>query len=124
MASSLDSSVNGSSPARPLLERVRERVDRAAASIGDKGRTGRRSIERRRGAKPAPTLGSSVPRELRALRTVFREMGRTQRTARRQTGQAPSPVVREAARAFREAPSLSALVLVAASLDEIGLLSW
>jgi hypothetical protein len=51
-------------------------------------------------------------------------MGRTQRTARRQTGQAPSPVVREAALAFREAPSLSALVLVAASLDEVGLLSW
>jgi hypothetical protein len=51
-------------------------------------------------------------------------MGRTQRTARRQTGQAPSPVVREAARAFRRDPSLSALVLVAASLDEVGLLSW
>jgi hypothetical protein len=51
-------------------------------------------------------------------------MGRTQRSARRQTGQAPSPVVRDAARAFRQAPSLSALVLVAASLDEVGLLSW
>ena len=106
-----------SSPVRPLIERVRERVDRAAATLGA-GRS------ERRGAKPAPTLSSGVPREVRALRRVFREMGRTQRTARRQTGQAPSPVVREAALAFREAPSLSALVLVAASLDEVGLLSW
>jgi len=64
------------------------------------------------------------PRELRALRRVFREMGRTQRSTRRQTGQAPSPVVREAARAFRRDPSLSSLVLVAASLDEVGLLAW
>jgi hypothetical protein len=107
-----------SSPVRPLIERVRERVDRAAASLGPGGRS------ERRGAKTAQTLSSGVPREVRAMRRVFREMGRTQRTARRQTGQAPSPVVREAALAFREAPSLSALVLVAASLDEVGLLSW
>jgi hypothetical protein len=33
-------------------------------------------------------------------------------------------VVREAAQAFREAPSLPALVLVATSLDEAGLLGW
>ncbi len=74
--------------------------------------------------RPKPLLGSEDVRELQALRRVFRDMGRTQRTTRRQTGQAPSPIVREAARAFRRAPSLSALVLVAASLDEAGLLSW
>jgi hypothetical protein len=62
--------------------------------------------------------------EVRALRRVFRDMGRAQRTARHQSGQEPSPVVRDAARAFRRAPSLSALVLVAASLDEVGLLAW
>lgn len=107
-----------SSPARPLIERVRERVDKAAANLGEVGRG------ERRGVKAKQTLGSGAPRETRALRRVFREMGRTQRTARRQTGQAPSPVVREAARAFRRDPSLSALVLVAASLDEVGLLSW
>jgi len=107
-----------SSPTRPLIERVRERVDRAAATLGNE-----RRIERR-GVKPAQASGSGGPREMRALRRVFREMGRTQRTARHQTGQAPSPVVREAARAFRRDPSLSSLVLVAASLDEVGLLSW
>jgi hypothetical protein len=117
MATPPKSADTSSSPARPLIERVRERVDKAAATLGQAGRSERRG-------KPALTLGSAGPREVRALRRVFREMGRTQRTARRQTGQAPSPVVREAARAFREAPSLSALVLVAASLDEVGLLSW
>jgi hypothetical protein len=90
-------------------------VNRAAASLGTEQRGERRK---------APPLDSGAPREMRALRRVFREMGRTQRTARRQSGQAPSPVVREAARAFRRDPSLSALVLVAASLDEVGLLSW
>jgi hypothetical protein len=118
MAIPSESPETPSSPTRPLLERVRERVDKAAASLGDGER------HERRGVKPARTLGSGPPREMRALRRVFREMGRTQRTARRQTGQAPSPVVREAARAFRRDPSLSALVLVAASLDEVGLLSW
>jgi len=118
MATPPESPVTSSSPPRPLIERVRERVDRAAATLGEAGRG------ERRGSKDARTLGSAGPREVRALRRVFRDMGRTQRTARRQTGQAPSPVVREAARAFREAPTLSALVLVAASLDEIGLLSW
>jgi hypothetical protein len=113
-----ESPETSSSPARPLIERVRERVDRAAATLGQAGRG------ERRGSKPVQTLGSAAPREVRALRRVFREMGRTQRRARRQTGQSPSPVVRDAARAFREAPSLSALVLVAASLDEVGLLSW
>jgi hypothetical protein len=96
-------SSKGSSLPRPLIERVRERVDQAAATQGPTGR--------RQG-------------DVHALRRVFREMGRSQRTTRRRTGQAPSPVVREAAQAFREAPSLSALVLVAASLDEVGLLTW
>lgn len=118
MATHSESPETPSSPPRPLIERVRERVDKAAASLGAGGR------HERRGVKSAQTLASGAPREMRALRRVFREMGRTQRTARRETGQAPSPVVREAALAFRQAPSMSALVLVAASLDEVGLLSW
>jgi hypothetical protein len=118
MATSPTSPANPVPPTRPLIDRVRERVDRAAATLNDRGRG------ERRGARAGQTLGSRLPRETRALRRVFREMGRTQRTARRQNGQAPSPVVREAALAVREAPSLSALVLVAASLDEVGLLAW
>jgi hypothetical protein len=115
MTTSSESSESPISPDRPLLDRVRERVNRAAASLGTEQRGERRT---------APPSDSGAPREMRALRRVFREMGRTQRTTRRQSGQAPSPVVREAARAFRRDPSLSALVLVAASLDEVGLLSW
>jgi hypothetical protein len=109
---------NGSSLPRPLIERVRERVDQAAATQGS---TDRRE---RRGAAPRQGSAAGGQGDVRALRRVFREMGRSQRSTRRKTGQAPSPVVREAAQAFREAPSLSALVLVAASLDEVGLLSW
>jgi hypothetical protein len=109
-------SSEGSSASRPLIERVRERVDRAAATQGSTGRRERRGSP---AGQASPGQG-----DVRALRRVFREMGRSQRSTRRRTGQAPSPVVREAAHAFREAPSLSALVLVAASLDEAGLLSW
>jgi len=105
-------------PARPLGERVQERVAAAAASLAS----------RRRGDRRRKLLtdfrGSANPTDLQALRRVFVDMGRDQRIARHQTGQAPSPVVRQAALAFRQAPSLSALVLVAASLEEIGLLSW
>jgi hypothetical protein len=100
------------------MERVRERVDQAAAIQGASG-----GGERRGAAARQASVGGAQG-EIRALRRVFREMGRSQRTTRRQTGQAPSPVVREAAQAFREAPSLSALVLVATSLDEAGLLGW
>ena len=110
-------SSDGASSRRSLIERVRERVDQAAATEDRSGRGERRGAARQ-------ASGAGAQGEIRALRRVFREMGRSQRTTRRQTGQAPSPVVREAAQAFREAPSLSALVLVATSLDEAGLLSW
>jgi hypothetical protein len=110
-------SSDGAARRRPLIERVRERVDQAAATQDRNGRGGRR------GAAGRQASGAGAG-EIRALRRVFREMGRSQRTTRRRTGQAPSPVVREAAQAFREAPSLPALVLVATSLDEAGLLGW
>ena len=87
---------------RPLVERVQELVTAAETRL---------------------TASPRGPAPLQALHRVFRDMGRAQRTARRRTGEAPSPIVRQAALAFRQAPSLSALVLVAASLDEIGLLS-
>jgi hypothetical protein len=58
------------------------------------------------------------------MRRVFREMGQNQRQYRLQTSQPPYPVVRDAAIAFRRAPSLVTLVCVAASLDELGLLGW
>lgn len=116
MATPRDSEPSPSS--RSLSDRVQEQVTAA---------TSKPSAEKRR-RRPANQLSrvsrEERPEEARALRRVFREMGRSQRTARRQTGQPPFPGVRDAARAFRRAPSFTALVAVAASLDEVGLLSW
>jgi hypothetical protein len=112
---SINPNTSGTPTPRPLSERVQERVITAAAHLPS---------DERRGSKSGPRDGADIPRDVRALHRVFRDMGRSQRTARQQTGQAPSPVVREAALAFRRAPSLESLVLVAASLDEIGLLAW
>jgi hypothetical protein len=106
------------SPNRPLTERVQERVDTVAARL-----TAHQRHERRR-TTFTEAQGGDSPLELRALRRVFHDMGRQQRSARRQTGQAPSHIVRQAALAFRQNPSLPALILVAASLDEVGLLLW
>ncbi len=105
------------SPGRPLIERVQERIDAA---------TDRLSAHQRRARQrdKFTELPGDNPLERQALRHVFREMGRKQRSARRQTGQAPSSIVRQAAVAFRQEPSLPALLLVAASLDEVGLLFW
>jgi hypothetical protein len=106
------------SPAsRSLNDRVQEQIDAATSKLSPNKRP------RRHAERPA-LLGGNGPQELRALQRVFREMGRSQRAARRQAGLAPSSVVREAAQAFRRAPSFTTLVGVAASLDEVGLLSW
>jgi hypothetical protein len=51
-------------------------------------------------------------------------MGHTHRQHRLRTGQHVPIPLREAARAFRAQPSLESLVLVAAFLDEDGLLAW
>lgn len=102
---------------RALSDRVREQVDHATSKLP--GAKRRRKVE-----KPSLLSLSESPRELKALHHVFEDMGRSQRAARQQAGMAPSPVVREAAQAFRRAPSFAALVLVAASLEEVGLLAW
>jgi hypothetical protein len=107
-----------SSATRSLNDRVQEQVDAATSKLSPNKRR-RRPAEQSARFSPRDT-----PQELRALQRVFREMGRSQRAARHQAGLAPSPVVREAAQAFRRAPSFTALVGVAASLDEVGLLSW
>jgi hypothetical protein len=106
------------SPAsRSLNDRVQEQIDAATSKLSPNKRS-------RRPAQRPALLAGAAPQELRALHRVFREMGRSQRAARRQAGLAPSSVVREAAQAFRRAPSFTTLVGVAASLDEVGLLSW
>lgn len=86
-----------------LADRVRQRVASADARL------------RRHGA---------VASEDAALRRVYRDMGLAQRAMRRRTGRAPVPAVRTAAVAFAAAPSMAALVGVAASLEEVNLLAW
>jgi hypothetical protein len=104
-----------SAGSRSISDRVQEQVNAATSKL---------PTDKRRRREGQHLSISGRPREIRALYSVFREMGRSQRAARRQTGLPPFPVVREAAVAFRRAPSFAALVGVAASLDEVGLLSW
>lgn len=62
--------------------------------------------------------------DARSLRRVFNELAVTHRHHRQQSGQRASAELREAARAFKEGPTLPGLVLVASFLEEDGLLAW
>lgn len=86
--------------ARPVSDRVSERVARADAGLD------RKRVTRR---------------ENPALWHVFRDLGELQRNQRRETGAPPSPVVREAAYAFQHTPNLTTLTAVAKLLDAQGL---
>lgn len=90
---------------RSMVDEVRDRVTAAEAALA-----GGPDLPRR-------------PRPARALWRVFHEMGETSRQLRHETGAPPVPAVREAAHAFRRAPSLANLEAVAALLREHGLLS-
>lgn len=59
-----------------------------------------------------------------SMRMVFRQMGRSYRQHRRQTGERVNPAVRNAALAFKGEPSLAALTEVAARLEQEGILNW
>ena len=74
---------------------------------------------------PLATTGHMPPtREASSLRRVFNELAITHRQFRLRSGQHASPALRDAARVFKEAPSFPSLVLVAAFLEEDGLLEW
>ena len=118
MATPQKSRATDASAPDSLVERVRERVATAASRLDHGARAGRRR------SSDTSAQADTKPPEVWALRWVFRDMGRTQRAMRRETGQPPFPAVRTAAIAFRRAPSLNALVGVAASLEEVNLLGW
>lgn len=96
---------DSSEPSLNITQRVRDRVSAA---------------EMRLNAQSVETDGQL---ELHALWEVFNHFGDARREQRRQTGEKALPGLREATRAFRRAPSLSALVSVAVFLDERGLLT-
>lgn len=115
-------------PSSPLADRVRDRVLRARGVLD---RRDGATIRRRRegtlaAAEGKPGLDGKTPlsREVRALRIVFRELGKTHRQYRRRTHAPISGALRSAAIAFKLEPSLISLVPVAGFLDEMQLLKW
>jgi hypothetical protein len=86
-----------------VFEQVSNRVSAAAVELGE----------------VMPPGGELAPK--RALWRVFHEMGTAYRQQRRESGTRPAAGVRDAAVAFRRAPSFTALVTVASLLDEQGL---
>jgi hypothetical protein len=130
---------SGSTPSNaihPLAERVQARVAEVGLALDQRARASRPRSKRAKPPKaearppktellqaskaqsPAPT------REASSIRRVFNELAITHRQFRLRSGQHASPELRDAARVFKEAPSLPSLVVVAAFLEEDGLLEW
>jgi hypothetical protein len=122
----LGSSPNGS--AHPLADRVQARVAEVGLALDQRARASRPRAKRARTqlAAGSPVAPQATPptREASSLRRVFNELAVTHRQFRLRSGQHASPALREAAQAFKEAPSLPSLVMVAAFLEEDGLLEW
>ena len=109
---------------RTITDRLTERLREAGSGVDQS-----RSRSRRRGsdARRLGALDARTPEELRearSLRRVFLDMGKSYREYRRRTGEPVSPEVRDAAVRFRRERSVTSLAGVAASLDELRILSW
>ena len=122
---------SGSTPSsaiHPLAERVQARVSEVGLALDQRARASRPRSKRPKAPKtdlpPATTAHLPPTREARSLRRVFNELAITHRQFRLRSGQHASPELRDAARVFKEAPSFPSLVLVAAFLEEDGLLEW
>lgn len=116
-------------PLQPLIDRVRARVADANLALDRRARSTRPRSARSRQVKSvalgeAQSPTSALTPEIRSLRHVFQELGDTHRQHRRQTGEHVPPALREAALAFKGAPSLRTLVAVAAFVEEEGILAW
>ena len=122
---------SGSTPStaiHPLAERVQARVSEVGLALDQRARASRPRAKRPKAPKadlPLATTAYIPPtREASSLRRVFNELAITHRQFRLRSGQHASPALRDAARVFKEAPSFPSLVLVAAFLEEDGLLEW
>lgn len=126
---------------RSLVERVEGQVLRANKALERRDGATRPKIRRRtkpRGPAAStngqPTNGdtpaaAAIPpeplsRELRALRSVYHDLGARHRRYREETGENVAPALRAAVTAFKQEPSLITLVPVAGFLDELDLLDW
>ena len=115
---------DSASPSQALTDRVLARVSEAGLTVDRRG-----GSTRRRPAQPDARAASATRtpaqiREVRSLRSVFRDLGKSYRRYRRETGAPVSAEVRNAARRFRRELSVPTLVLVAARLDELDILPW
>lgn len=120
----------------PLSERVQARVAEVGLALDQRARASRPRAKRAPPAKAearppkkqllqASTAATPAhSREASSLRRVFNELAITHRQFRLRSGQHASPALRDAARVFKEAPSFPSLVVVAAFLEEDGLLEW
>ncbi len=104
-----------------LPARVERRVLEAGAALRRRHHARRPRLGGRKAASIPPT-SQAVDRA--SLGSVFRELGDAHRRYRQSTGNAGTPELRAAARAFKAQPTLPALITVAAFLDELGLLGW
>jgi hypothetical protein len=114
-------------PLDGLTERVAHRVAEAGLAFDRRVGGSRPKGGRRKGLAGASReeAGEAARRRERAsLRRVFLELGDAHRRYRKQTGRTGTPALREAAYAFKRAPSVVSLASVAAFLDELGLLAW
>lgn len=117
------SSSNGA--AHPLAQRVQARVAEVGLALEQRARASRPRAKRPRTPRVAPAADTPArSHEASSLRRVFNELAITHRQFRLRSGQHASPALRDAARAFKEAPSFPTLVTVAAFLEEDGLLEW
>jgi hypothetical protein len=116
-----------------LTDRVMARVNDAGLAVDRRAGASRPKSRRSRPAQSdtppaavtaAPSQTPEALREKQSLRRVFHDLGHSYRRYRRRTGAPVRPALREAAYKFREDPSLTSLVSVAAFLDELEILTW
>jgi hypothetical protein len=125
----VQSGATPSNPIHPLAQRVQARVAEVGLALDQRARATRPRAKRPKTAKTEPPASLTVhtpasTREASSLRRVFNELAITHRQFRLRSGQHASPALRDAARVFKEAPSFPSLVVVAAFLEEDGLLEW
>jgi len=112
-----------------ITARVLARVSDAGLAVDRSANATRPRASRRRSAPPDRLSASATRtpdqvREARALRRVFLDLGDSYREYRQRTGAPVSPDVRDAAYRFRRELNVTSLVSVAASLDQLDVLTW
>jgi len=126
MPDKTSSARSNDSSGRTLVDRVQDRVSLAQQAL-ERRDNATLPKARRKSSKAAPAAASGKPMlspQVRALRSDFLDLGDVHRSYRRRTGEPVSPVLRNAAIAFKQDQTLTSLVPVAEYLDDLDLLEW